>query len=377
MNADQPRVLQIVPQLFGLDGLFGGAERYALELSRAMARRTPTRLVAFGPAPQKRAQGPLSIFTITNQLPAALFSSSPASLALWPHLRWADVVHCHQTFTMATSMALLYGRIVGTPVFTTDHGGGGPCLNGYFRRLDDWFAGHLWVSRFSQGANPIRSGDAIIWGGVDPDQFVPAASSTAESGPVLFVGRRIPAKGAHTLLAAVDASTDVVILGPVCDPAYEIQLLSLARGKNVQFLRPVEGAALTRAYQSAICVVLPGTETLGLTLLEAMACARPVICTAHSGMPELIADGVNGMIVPPDQPTAIAERIAWLRANPARARAMGQLARECVLKAFTWDAVAERCLTAYRRLDTRGDNHTYGTSVAENSSRAESKKGGA
>jgi len=347
VSADQPRVLHIVPHLFGPSGLYGGGERYALELSLAMARRTPTRLVAFGAVSSRQVDGPLEIFTIVNQLPRRRFQSSPCGLDLLRHLRWADVVHCHQTFTMAASLALVYGRLCGKPVFTTDHGGGGPCLHGYLPHLDRWFAGHLWVSRFSQGANPTRPGDAIIWGGVDPLRFQPAAEPLPGSGAILFVGRRLPAKGVHTLLAAVDAESPVILLGPAGDDDYEKRLSQLAAGKNVRFLPPVQGDALTRAYQAALCVVLPGTETLGLTLMEAMACARPIICTSASGMLELIEDGVNGMVVPADQPAAIAERIAWLRANPGRGREMGIRARQRVLESFTWDAIADRCLSAY------------------------------
>ncbi|MGH7918000.1 MAG: glycosyltransferase, partial [Candidatus Binataceae bacterium] len=113
------------------------------------------------------------------------------------------------------------------------------------------------------------------------------------------------------------------------------------------------------AYRRACCVVLPsvyktlyGDETrvpelLGQTLLEAMACGTPVICTEVASMPEIVEDGVNGFIVPPNDPTALREKIAWLLNNPHHAAAMGKAGRQRVLDRFTWPAVVRRCLEAY------------------------------
>ncbi|HVB40315.1 MAG TPA: glycosyltransferase family 4 protein [Terriglobales bacterium] len=342
-----PRVLHIVPALFGAGGLYGGAERYAQELSRAMARVTPTRLVGFGRPAARRRDGDLEIVTLRNQLPGWRFATSPASLALWPHLAWADVIHCHQIYTMATSLALLYGRARHKPVYVTDHAGGGWSLQSRFH-LDPWFAGRLWVSGFSRGERPALPGDRIIWGGVDAQDFHPAAAAPEGERPALYVGRLLPVKSVDLLIRAVDATTPVEILGPAYDAGYAATLHQLAQGKRVRFRPPAEGEALVRAYQNALCVVLPGTEMFSLTLLEAMACATPVICVRSSGMVEALEDGVTGFIIPSGDERALAEKIGWLRQYPAAARAMGEAGRRRVLRDLTWTAVAGRCLEAYR-----------------------------
>jgi glycosyltransferase involved in cell wall biosynthesis len=64
-------------------------------------------------------------------------------------------------------------------------------------------------------------------------------------------------------------------------------------------------------------------------------------------MPEIVEDGVCGFIVPPNDPAAIAERIAWLREHPAEAAAMGAAGRQRVLEKFTWPQVVRRCLGIY------------------------------
>lgn len=351
------RVLQLGPHVFGPDGVCGGAERYAWELSRVLAARTPTRLVGFGRRPGHRREGLLEQFTLRNQLPGWRFASSPASLGLLPHLAWADVVHCHQIYAMSTSVALLYGRCSGKPVFVTDHAGGGWSLQ-QFLPLDAWFAGRLWVSAFSRGAHAPRPGDRVIGAGVDVERFRPAPSEPEGERPVLFAGRVLPVKSVDLLLRAVDASTAVTVLGPEPDAAYARQLRALARGKRVQFQLAVEGEALARAYQQAACVVLPGVETLGLALLEAMACSTPVICSSASGLPEFIRDGVEGYVFAAGDAAALREKIGALLQHPETARAMGAAGRRRVLRDLTWPAVAERCLEAYRSAACATDTST-------------------
>lgn len=339
------RVLHIVPGMFGPSGLYGGAERYALELARALSARVPTRLVGFGPRAARAAVGALDTFTLRSQLPRRRFATSPASLALLPHLRWAEVIHCHQIYTMSTSAALLVGRCCRKPVFVTDHAGGGLSLQSRFD-LQSWFTGRLWVSAFSRGAHPPLPGDRIILAGVDAQRFCPPADPQ-RSGEVLYVGRLLEVKAVHELIAAVDAATPLTILGPAYDPAYKIRLEQLARGKQVRFLPPGDGAGLAAAYQRARCVVLPGVETFGLTALEAMACGTPVIGCWESGLPEAIADGVEGWLVHFRDRAALAEKIRWMREHAAEAAAMGQAARRRIEAGLTWDAVAARCLEAY------------------------------
>ncbi len=108
-----------------------------------------------------------------------------------------------------------------------------------------------------------------------------------------------------------------------------------------------------------MCVVLPsvyrtsyGDETrvpelLGQTLLEGMACGATAVCTDVASMPEVVEDGVNGFVVPPNDPAALREKLVWLRDNPERAAEMGRAARRSVTERFNWPAVVRRCLEIY------------------------------
>jgi glycosyltransferase involved in cell wall biosynthesis len=88
-------------------------------------------------------------------------------------------------------------------------------------------------------------------------------------------------------------------------------------------------------------------ELLGQTLLEGMACGAPVVCTDVASMPEVVEDGVTGFVVPARDPSALGEKLRWLREHPSEAAAMGRAARRRVLEKFTWPTVVRRCLEIY------------------------------
>jgi glycosyltransferase involved in cell wall biosynthesis len=65
-------------------------------------------------------------------------------------------------------------------------------------------------------------------------------------------------------------------------------------------------------------------------------------------LPEIVEHGVTGFVVPPNDPSALRERILWLRDHPAEAARMGEAARRRVVERFSWDIAARTCLSVYR-----------------------------
>ena len=105
-------------------------------------------------------------------------------------------------------------------------------------------------------------------------------------------------------------------------------------------------------------------EPMGIVNLEAMACEAPVVATAVGGIPEVVEDGVTGLLVPyearpdgtgtPADPAALAaglaEKVNELLADPARAEAMGRAGRARAVERFGWDGAAAETLALYERL---------------------------
>jgi phosphatidylinositol alpha-mannosyltransferase len=202
-----------------------------------------------------------------------------------------------------------------------------------------------------------RRGLTIIGNGVDGDVFSPAATarSSLPEAPraprLLFVGARAdPRKGWPHLLEAyrrlrargVAVTLDVVGHGP---PLPRVEGMT------------VHGAAslseLVRRYREADVVVAPSTgqESFGIVLLEAMACARPIVCSDIDGYREVV-DARGARLVPPRDPDALAGALEGLVADaPARA-AMGAHNRRRALDSH-WRAIAPRVREVY--LAARGE----------------------
>ena len=88
-------------------------------------------------------------------------------------------------------------------------------------------------------------------------------------------------------------------------------------------------------------------ELLGQTLLEGMACGTPAVCTNVASLPEVVEDGVTGLVVPPNDPAALRQALRWMLDHPQERASMGARARERVIRHFNWNTVVRRCLEAY------------------------------
>jgi glycosyltransferase involved in cell wall biosynthesis len=324
-----------------------------------MAEVVPTTLVSFGARERRETLGRLKVRVLGRPFYVRGQPDNPVALALLSALRTADVVHCHQQHILASSVAALFCRARQRRVFVSDLGGGGWDVSSYVC-TDRWYHGHLHLSEYSRrvSGHADKPWAHVIFGGVDSNRFAPD-ESVAKTGAVLFVGRLLPHKGVNDLVQAVPPDMPLEIMGRPYDPRFVRDLRALAAGKRVTFRHDGDDTALVRAYRQALCVVLPsvyqtmyGEETrvpelLGQTLLEGMACGTPAVCTRVASLPEVVADGVTGLVVPPNDPVALGRKLLWLRDHPEQARAMGRAARQRVLDRFTWPAVVRRCLEIY------------------------------
>jgi glycosyltransferase involved in cell wall biosynthesis len=355
------KVLHVSPQIFAPDGrIAGGGERYPFELARHMARRVPTRLLSFGPRDLDTRVDALPVRIVGGDWSERDRAHNPFSTELIREVLQADVVHCHQQHVLASKAAAAVCRLSGKRIAVTDHGGGAWDWTG--RLPTSWlFERKLHVSRFSLESSGQHGdpGASVLFVGVDVDRFIPGP---AVEGPprALFVGRLLAHKGVDDLIAGLPEGVGLDVIGAPIDERYVRDLKELATGRDVAFHHDLDDAELVAAYQCALCVVLPSRytdrygnesavpELLGQTLLEGMACGRPALCTRVGGMPEVVVDGRTGFVVDEASPSALGERLAWMRDHLGETNAMGQAARRHMLAEFTWDRVVERCLEAYR-----------------------------
>jgi phosphatidylinositol alpha-mannosyltransferase len=193
----------------------------------------------------------------------------------------------------------------------------------------------------------------IIPNGVDTSFFKPDPSRIQDAEPnLLFLGRLDPRNGLDTLLAAMplvldripDARLTVAGDGPL-RPFYQ-RLAAPVRG-HVQFLGSVNGNR-PACYCAADLYLCPTTKaSFGITLLEAMACATPMVVSDITGFRELVSGGDEAMLVPKDDSRAWAEAIISLLQNRNRRAEMSSagLAKSA---RYAWPGVAEEITRVYR-----------------------------
>ena len=205
----------------------------------------------------------------------------------------------------------------------------------------------------AEAYRPIDAPDVVRGLGVDPDR--PFA---------LFVGRITRQKGVMHLLAAaeqVPPEVGLVLCAGAPDTPGERQQVADAvaelqtrRGGVVWIEAMLPREQLVPLITAATVFVVPSVyEPLGIVNLEAAACGTAVVASAVGGIPEVVADGVTGLLVPYDQadPAAfergLAEKITELALDPDRARGMGAAGRERVLSEFGWPAIAQQTVEVY------------------------------
>lgn len=141
-----------------------------------------------------------------------------------------------------------------------------------------------------------------------------------------------------------------LIAGWPNEPEYfsELQAMIGHRGlhDNVRFLGEVENV-FPLLKQSDVFCLLSRSEGFSNALLEAMACRLPSVATRVGGNPEAISDGMNGYLVPSDDPQAAADRVLRLLDSPALARDMGEHARRTIESNFTVEIMIDRLVQLY------------------------------
>jgi glycogen synthase len=170
---------------------------------------------------------------------------------------------------------------------------------------------------------------------------------------VLFVGRLAPQKGVRALVAAAgllkDPRAQVLLVGDGPErPKLEKEAKRLGVGDRLHFVGFLAHDQLPAVMSHADLLVLPSLyEELGTVLLEAMQAGLPVVASKTGGIPDVIEDGVNGLLVPPSEPEALAHAINRLLADRKLARRLSEGAHERA-KDYDWEALAERVLRVYQ-----------------------------
>jgi alpha-maltose-1-phosphate synthase len=181
---------------------------------------------------------------------------------------------------------------------------------------------------------------------------------------VVFVGRITRQKGLPVLLKAAQqldpAAQLVLCAGQPDTPELASEVAGLvaglraARSGVVWLPEMLPKREVIQLLTHATVFACPSLyEPLGIVNLEAMACGTAVVGSGVGGIPEVVSDGETGLLVPPDDPGALASALNSLLADPGRAEAMGRRGRERAIAEFSWPAIAARTVALYAELARR------------------------
>ena len=384
--------------------VYGGAGVHVEFLSRELAQLMDVEVRCFGE--QHADEGRLRVrgYPEPNDMTAPSYLR-PVFGAMARDVAWAgadvdaDVVHCHTWYSHLGG--ILASRGYGIPLVITVHSLE-PLRPWKREQLRGGYELSCWVEQTALGmadavvavsrgtradilrVAPVRPERVhVIYNGIDTRLYRPVAEKDAlqrfgvdPSRPiVLFVGRITRQKGIVHLARAIpsiDASAQVVLCAGAPDtPEIAAEMEEAVadaqrqRGNVVWIQEMLPREAIIQFYSHATVFCCPSIyEPFGIINLEAMACGTPVVASAIGGIPEVVTDGVTGVLVPVEQQDVapfepldpprfsadLAAAINRLLADADLRQRMTQTGRERIEREFAWPAIAGQTAELYASL---------------------------
>ena len=380
--------------------VYGGAGVHVEYLARDLRRLADVRVHCFG-APRDEAG-----VTGYADPPPGLVGANAALRTMGVDLEMAagaagtDLVHSHTWYAnLAGHVAKL---LYGVPHVVTTHSleplrpwkaeqlGGGYALSSWVEKTaveaaDAIIAVSAGMRRDVLNAYPTVQPDRvrIVHNGIDTEEYRPDHATDVverigmdlDRPSVTFVGRVTRQKGLPYLLRAARSlppEVQLVLLAGAPDTpeiAAEVEELvaELNKGRAgvLWILKMLPKREVVQILTHSTVFVCPSVyEPMGIVNLEAMACETAVVATATGGIPEVVADGATGLLVPIEQARDgsgtpvdpqrfVADLAAAIRAvleDPSRAAELGRAGRRRAVDHFSWTAIAERTVEVYRQV---------------------------
>ena len=204
----------------------------------------------------------------------------------------------------------------------------------------------------------LRNKVMYLPNGIDTNLFTP--NSHKEDNLLLFVGRITAGKGLHVLLKSLrylKNSVRLVIIGPAdWDAQYYLDMLKSIKKENkkgkheIRYLGPLEQADIIKWYQKASIFILPSfKEGFPVTIIEALSCETPVIATSVGGIPEIIKDYKNGILVPLNDSINLSKAIQFLLDNKQIRTSFGRAGRR-LAKNYSLETIVLKLCKIYEQI---------------------------
>lgn len=368
--------------------VYGGAGVHVEFLVRELRRLAEVDVHCFGAG---RAEPGVYAYSTSSGLGSAnaALQTLDVDLAIAQAVGDADVLHSHTWY--AGLAGVLGAQLHGIPHVLTAHSlepqrpwkaeqlGGGYRISSWAERQAYESAAAVVAVSYGMRADVLDAYPFVdpakvhvIHNGIDTVLYAPSPSPSvlAQHGVdparpyVLFVGRITRQKGlAHLLAAAAlfDPAIQVVLCAGAPDTveiatetAAAVASLAARRADVIWIQDMLPRSDIRALLTHATVFICPSVyEPQGIVNLEAMACETAVVASAVGGIPEVVVDGVTGLLIPYAATSAeqfeagLADAVNALCADPERAAAMGRAGRERAVTEFSWASIAQRTLELY------------------------------
>ena len=327
------------------------------------------------------------LHAFTVEIPSLLISSKMGTW-LRKNIRLYDIVHIHGLYRFPPTNAAYQARKQGVPYIIRPHGTLDPYLytkssrNVWLKRLyERWFdlpnlhgtgGIHYTAEDERQRAAflKLRAPSFVVPNGIDWGRYaqLPArgafrsALGLGDAPLVLFLGRLHPKKGLDLLIPAFEtirrriADAQLAIVGPENDRfGQQVRAWVAERGltEAVHFIGHLDGADVIQAYVDADVFVLPSyTENFGMTVVEAMACALPVVISDQVNIHAEVAQSGAGLVTRCDA-AEVAGAVADILKDPDRSIAMGLAGRSAAQMQYSWPGIVAALSQEYEQVIQR------------------------
>ncbi|MGO4782327.1 glycogen synthase [Cryobacterium sp. W22_MBD10_FK3] len=379
--------------------IYGGAGVHVAELVKALRTDIDVTVRCFG---AQRVEADTFAYGVPAELADAnaTLTTLGVDLQMAQDVQGADVVHSHTWY--ANGAGHIAKLLHGVPHVVTAHSleplrpwkaeqlGGGYRVSSWIEKTAFEAADAVIAVSGGMRADILRSYPAldesrvhVVYNGIDLDRWKPTEDDAAvralgidpDRPSVVFVGRITRQKGLPYLLRAAALLPPEVQLvlcagapdtpGILAEVTQLVEALQRERSGVVWIDRLLPQHELSAVLTAGTVFVCPSVyEPLGIVNLEAMACGLPVVGTATGGIPEVVADGVTGRLVPIEQlsdgtgtPTDpdvfvadLARTLTEVLSDPALAAQMGRAGRVRAEEMFSWGQIAASTREIYASL---------------------------
>jgi starch synthase len=385
--------------------VYGGAGVHVTYLARELAPLVDLTVHCQGAdRPDAVAHQPWDLLADANQalqvISADLSMAAALSVPGGPGMSRAQLVHSHTWY--ANLAGHLAAMLYDIPHVMTMHSlealrpwkaeqlGGGYTVSSWCERVaaasaaavvavSDGMKADILTAYPEIPAERVR----VIRNGIDTDEYRPdpqtgvlARYGVDPGRPyVIFVGRITRQKGVPVLLRAASGlipDAQLVLLAGAADTPDQLAEVTelvdglrtgrhgTARSGVIWIPEMLPKPEVIQLLTHATVFACPSIyEPLGIVNLEAMACGTAVVGSRTGGIPEVVADGETGLLVPVGEPAPLAEALNALLCDPGRAEAMGQAGRKRAISEFGWPAIAAQTVDLYAELSHSGLKRLY------------------